>query len=544
MICPNEYTWSMYEDGEVDADRARELASHLDTCARCGDLARALSEEVRVLVHCLQEVDLQSPPDNPATAASALRTAALHLSVGVFTAAVVFRLGLDAVGGIQLPPQLQWFDPLSLAGQLNLFMNAIVYALNEGDVSMMSTIRNATFAVGGSLCLPGLARLLRRSLQSSVLLLTLILGVAVSPGQATDLRLDDENVTVAAGDIVDDTLVFFGQSITVDGTVTGDLIAFARLVTIRGVVQGSVFSFGQRIEVTGRIEGNMLGVGQTVQVDGETAGNLYAGAQSVTLSDDGEVVGNVVIGAQDGIINGTLGRDLTVGSRSLNIAGAVGGDVLFGGQTFTVQAPAEIGGDLEAHMGEADNFSVDPGAMIQGSTNLELSDFEPNRFTTIAFYLGRLSRLVAAFVSGLALFWVFPAAGRVNLDDPRALFTAGGIGFLAAVATPVAAAIVGITLIGLPVALTAGAAWLLGLYLGKVVIAQFIGRAVLVSGSIAAMGVAGPLLVGLALVFIAISLPYVGGVVNVLLTLIGFGALLGTAYRSWKAPLEAQSQSA
>ena len=55
------------------------------------------------------------------------------------------------------------------------------------------------------------------------------------------------------------------------------------------------------------------------------------------------------------------------------------------------------------------------------------------------------------------------------------------------------------------------------------------------------MGVAVSLLAGLALVFVAISLPYVGGVVNVLLTLLGFGALLGTAYRSWKVRLNPQS---
>jgi hypothetical protein len=110
------------------------------------------------------------------------------------------------------------------------------------------------------------------------------------------------------------------------------------------------------------------------------------------------------------------------------------------------------------------------------------------------------------------------------------------------VATPVAAIFIGITLIGLPVALTAVATWILGLYLGKVVVAQFIGGAMLASGSIAATGVMGPLLAGLVLVFIAVSLPWVGGVVNVLLTLIGFGALLETAYGRWKSQPESQTR--
>ena len=534
----------MYVDGELSPDETRRLASHRDRCPRCRDLAGALAEETRLLVDWLQEVDLPALAEEAATRATVAHRSVLRLTAVVLAAAALIRVGLDVLFGIQPPPVLLWLDPRSLSGQLNLFVNAIVYAVNEGGTIMATLVRNTSFATLSILCVSALGRLLGRSMRSSALLMTLVLWVFVSPSQAIDIRRGDDSVTVAAEETVDDTLLFFGQSITVDGTVTGDLIAFGRQISVRGIVQGSVFSFGQRVEVTGRVGGNVLGFAQNVRLDGETAGNLYAGAQSVTVGDDGQVVGNVVIGAQDGIINGTVGRDLTVGANSLSLAGAVGRNILFGGETVSVQAPARIGGNLEAHVIEEDDLRIDPGATILGATTLELHEVEPNQFWTISFYLGWLIRLAAAFVAGLVLFWVFPRAREVSLDDGRALFSAGGIGFLAAVATPVAAVFIGITLIGLPVALTAVALWLLGLYLGKVVIAQSIGRAVLASGSIAASGVVGPLLAGLVLVFIAISLPYVGAVVNVILTLLGFGALLGTTYRTWKTRLEPQSQTA
>lgn len=544
MVCPNEYTWSMYVDGELSPDETRRLTFHRDTCPRCRHLAVALAEERRLLVDWLQEMDLSVPAEEPATRPTRERGSALRLTAGVLAAATLIRVGLDILYGIQPPPVLEWLDPRSLSGQLNLLVNTIVYAVNEGGTTMASIVRNTSFAALSVLGISALGRLFSRSVRSSALLMILVLAVSVSPGHALDIRHGDDNVTVAAEETVNDTLLFFGESITVDGTVTGDLIAFGRQITVRGMVQGSVFSFAQRVEVTGRVGGNLLGLAQTVRVDGETAGNLYAGAQTVTVGDDGQVVGDVILGAQDGIINGTVGRDLTVGAGSLNITGALGRNILFGGETLTVQAPARIGGNLEAHMIQEDNLRIDQGATILGTTTVELQEVEPSRFGTIAFYVEWLIRLAAAFVAGLVLFWVFPGARGVSLDDGRALLSAGGIGFLAAVATPVAAIFVGITLIGLPVALTAVAAWLLGLYLGKVVIAQFIGRALLASGSITALGVVGPLLAGLALVFVAISLPYVGGVVNVLLTLLGFGALLGTAYRTWKARPETQSQTA
>ncbi len=541
MACPNESTWSMYVDGELSPDETRRLTFHRDACPRCRDLAGALAEETHLLVHWLQDVDLHASAEEPITRPTRARGSVLRLAAGVLAAATFIRVGLDLLYGIQAPPVLQWLDPRTLSGQMNLFVNAIVYAVNEGGPTMASLVRNTSFAALSILCVSALGRMFTRSVRSSALLMILVLSLLASPSHAIDIRHGDDNVTVAAEETVDDTLLFFGESITVDGTVTGDLIAFGRQITVRGMVQGSVFSFAQRVEVTGRVGGNVLGFAQNVRLEGETAGNLYAAAQSVTVGDDAGVVGNAIIGAQDGIINGSVGRDLTVGAGSLSITGAVGRNILFGGETLTVLAPARIEGELEAHLVEKDNLRIDPGATILGPTTLELREVEPNQFWTLGFYVGWLIRLAGAFLAGFVLFWIFPPAREVSLDDGRALLSAGGIGFLAAVATPVAAILVGITLIGLPVALTALAAWILGLYLGKVVIAQLIGRALLGSGSIAASGVAGPLLAGLVLVFVATSLPYVGGVVNVLLTLLGFGALLGIAYRTWKARPEPQS---
>ena len=123
---------------------------------------------------------------------------------------------------------------------------------------------------------------------------------------------------------------------------------------------------------------------------------------------------------------------------------------------------------------------------------------------------------------------LFPAIRRPGLDNRAALLTAGAIGFVAAVATPVAAIFIGITLIGLPLALVSIALWLLGLYLAKIVVAVFVGRALL-GGESASVGMA--LLTGLVLVFIAVNLPYVGGLVNVLLDLLGFGAFLVAVYQ-------------
>jgi len=73
--------------------------------------------------------------------------------------------------------------------------------------------------------------------------------------------------------------------------------------------------------------------------------------------------------------------------------------------------------------------------------------------------------------------------------------------------------------------------WLLGLYLAKIVIAKCIGSAILGARDSSLSSTLLPLLLGLVIVIIAVNLPYIGGILNFILMLIGFGALVMTVYR-------------
>src|SRR5262249_14612946 len=100
---------------------------------------------------------------------------------------------------------------------------------------------------------------------------------------------------------------------------------------------------------------------------------------------------------------------------------------------------------------------------------------------------------------------------------------------IAVIVTPVAAVIIGITLIGLPIALISVAVWALGLYLAKIVLAAFVGRALFPSQG---TSIALALIAGLLPILIVVNLPYVGGIANLILSCLGFGALLLAIYQS------------
>jgi hypothetical protein len=88
--------------------------------------------------------------------------------------------------------------------------------------------------------------------------------------------------------------------------------------------------------------------------------------------------------------------------------------------------------------------------------------------------------------------------------------------------------------VGLPLALLALAAWLAGLYLSGILVGAFVGWSLL-----ARQGPAPPfplaLLLGLVIVGVASSVPYLGGLVRLFAILLGLGIGAVQASRAWRS---------
>ena len=88
-----------------------------------------------------------------------------------------------------------------------------------------------------------LARALRARRRAFGGIAASLLAVAValpSTGHAFEIRRSEGDVTVAADETINDTLLAAGQTVTIDGTINGDLLAFGRDVTVRGNVTGNL----------------------------------------------------------------------------------------------------------------------------------------------------------------------------------------------------------------------------------------------------------------------------------------------------------------
>jgi len=531
MTCPSPITRSMYADGALGADEALRLEQHAATCAACNARIATLRRERDVLRAALHEIDATAPIPSFTPPLRARDFLALVLGVGV-VGALANEFWSAAAAAV--PSGLRWLNPLQTGELFERALRFITFIVSEGN-TMLTTALNFT---GVALLLAFLAWVastaVRRRGFAAVAASVLAAVIALpSIGHAFERRIAtgtaDAIVTVPAGETIDDTLFVAADTIAIDGNVNGDLLAFGRSITVRGNVAGNLITGGESIMVEGSVGGSIIGGGRGISLARARIGrDFYGFGRDIDVDASAEVVGNALGFAFDTVgIDGRVGNDLLGFGNNVRVSGNVQGDVDGFAGKVTLLPTARVGGNVTAHVDSADDLSIADGAVVSGRVDTQIVEREArrNEYLTVGYYVRQVVRLGAAFLSGLVLLWLFPALRDVSLPTVGAVLRSGAIGFAAMVALPIAAVIVCVTIVGIPLALLTFVLGAIGLYFSKTVLAQVIGRAVLRSPA-APPHYAATLLVGLVITIVAINLPFVGGWVNFLLTIVGFGIIV------------------
>jgi hypothetical protein len=230
-----------------------------------------------------------------------------------------------------------------------------------------------------------------------------------------------------------------------------------------------------------------------------------------------------------------VGRDVVGFGSSVEISGPVTGDVTAFGETVTILGPARIGGSVVAHVPDESALRVAPDATVSGnvSTQIEGPRHGPAARKPAASIGAYVARFAAAFIAGAFFLWLLPLLRTAQLENGTDALISGGVGLLTLVAVPIASIIVAITIIGLPIAFVALVLWIAAIYFAKILLAHFLGKTIL-SMRVEAPRFVLALAVGLVLVFILISVPLVGGVLNFLLTIVGLGMIVEQLWRHFQ----------
>jgi len=211
-----------------------------------------------------------------------------------------------------------------------------------------------------------------------------------------------------------------------------------------------------------------------------------------------------------------------IAARTTEIHARIEGSALVAGGSLTVGEDGAIGGEA-AFYGHQEPV-VHPDAELASPIDFEMSEEEHER-PVVAWITGFFYFWTAAFIFGAVLMLIAPEASEEIVTKHVPEYGRSFVhGVVAALVLLASGTFVTGTVVGAPLGVTTLFLLGVGLYVAQVYVAAYIGREILGAPTSASAGL-GRLALGLFLVHVAKSIPYVAFVVSTLVALWGFGAI-------------------
>ena len=351
---------------------------------------------------------------------------------------------------------------------------------------------------------------MKRTLASAFLGLALL----AAPAPAYEWRLGESTnaVVLPAGETLGSEALLAAYHLDVQGPAARDLWLLAA---------GSA-------RCSGAVAGDLRAFASAATLAGEVAGNAFVYAKGLQLATNAVVRGDAAFFGTDLICEGAVGGDARIFARSVTLGGTWGGNVRVDAEEIRVAPGTRIAGDLV--YGAPKPLALDPSVAVGGKVTAAARSApapEPRRARfALHGYL-----FLAALLVGMPFVGFCPlTAGGAVRQLRTAPFRALLAGLAALFLGPPLIAIAFSTLVGIPLALLLAALYAVLFYLSHVVVALWLGHALLRAPGPQTLGrVLSALAVGLFILYFAAALPGVGAFLFFPVLVLGAGALARAA---------------
>lgn len=250
-----------------------------------------------------------------------------------------------------------------------------------------------------------------------------------------------------------------GESVVIQGHIKGDVYCAGKEIVISGEVEGDVLCGGQKITLEGNVHGDARVGGQLISFSGNIDGNITTGGQTVSLLETASISGELVAAAQNMRIWGDVKQGVTGWAEKTDIYGNIGKNVDINTETLNITETASIAGTITRR---------EPSKKIdQPKQNRLPQRWNGGAYIIISLLTGGLLLLV----SREKMLWLLGAfeSRWVNIF---------GWGLLASIGIPIALILVAITIIGIPFSLIGVFLFALLYFVGRSLIALWVGKKV------------------------------------------------------------------
>lgn len=391
--------------------------------------------------------------------------------------------------------------------------------------------------------------------------LTALLSTLTLPALAATMQAG-ENVKLT-GPILDNAYMV-GSKVTVDQSIKGDLVTAAGNILVQSRVEEDILAAGGTVFIDSNVGGDVRVVGGTLVIGGTIGGDLMAAGGNITLLDGASVGGDVVMGGGDMNLGGTIGGNVTIrggnvsmGSQvkgnvdiradQLTITGTVDGTSLLAATTISVAPAAKLMRDVRYWSELKEQQFASGQSQIHGKATFDpslaiLQNLQENSgraagAAMITAVIGAggfllLSATLLILLLALLTQTFFTDAAKFLQKRPWTSFL---YGFLFFAATPVAALLFFISIIGIPIAFFIGSLYLFAILFAKPVAAIALARTLELKRG-AKWGKPMVILMS-ALLYLALKIislvPVVGWMICLVVVLFGVGSVVETTWTKW-----------
>jgi cytoskeletal protein CcmA (bactofilin family) len=365
----------------------------------------------------------------------------------------------------------------------------------------------------------------------------------------------ENNIQISNLHVIDDDFYAFGENLTMDGTIEGDLLALVSQATIRGEVTQSACVACQTLKFSGSVGNSLRAAGINLDIDGSVGRSVDVFGTMIRISRGAVITREVNAFGDKVYIDGQVGGKVYVRANEVFITGTVDGDAEIRAKKITISPPASITGSLTYMAPAADSLVIDAGADVSGEVKWEPMK-EEKQEKTYTWFILRVSSMLAALIFGVIvvrLFRPYATESFVQLRSRFAMSSAAGLlgllGLIFCIVILVIAlfflaigyvlltsegATAGLGLLFLvfsslmiPITAFGSVAGGIILYSGKIIIAFLIGYFIVRGFRPNPKPLSSTsLFLGLLILLILYSLPYIGTIVYLLSMIIGAGAIL------------------
>lgn len=339
-------------------------------------------------------------------------------------------------------------------------------------------------------------------------------------------------VRLPPGEVVEGDYFAAGETVEIMGEVRGDVFAAGGTVVVAGLVEGDLLLSGGRIEVTGQAGGDARLLAGTATVSGSVGGDLSAAGGTIRLAASSVTGGDVAAAGGHVSLAGATGGSAKVLAGDLVVSGRIDGDLsAVVGEAHLVSG-ARVGGDF-AYWSKRE-VEMEAAAGVGGSV---IRRKPPTEFLSpgleVIWIAGTLCKVVSFFSTlllGLVFMGLLPdfSASAASALKHKPL-SALGMGLLYAALVPALVIVLFISLVGIPLGFMVLALYLVSLYLSRIFVILWAGKAILKTSERGGRASCAFVL-GLVLYFLLTLIPVAGGLLSIFVILLGTGAAI-TAFR-------------